>query len=51
MTHFLPYDRVDQTNVPNLRLEYRRQTLLEELAMIRTKRIADSKAYALPRHA
>lgn len=34
-----------QTNVPNLRLEYRRRTLLEELALIRTKRSVDSQAY------
>lgn len=30
-----------QTNVPNLRLEYRRQTLVEELTMIRTARPAE----------
>ena len=39
-----------QTNVPNLRLEYRRQTLLEELTMIRTKRSVDSQAYVFPIH-
>ncbi|GBE85197.1 AMP deaminase [Sparassis latifolia] len=37
---------VDKTNVPNLRLEYRRQTLVEELAMIRTTRAAAPSAAA-----
>ncbi|KAI0821957.1 AMP deaminase [Trametes gibbosa] len=36
---------INKTNVPNLRLEYRRQTLVEELSMIRTKRGVDSQAY------
>ncbi|KAI0712032.1 AMP deaminase [Earliella scabrosa] len=36
---------INKTNVPNLRLEYRRQTLLEELAMIRSRRSVDSQAY------
>ncbi|TFK87483.1 AMP deaminase [Polyporus arcularius HHB13444] len=39
---------IHKTNVPNLRLEYRRQTLLEELNMIRTKRSVDSQAYVFP---
>jgi len=30
-------NNINQTNVPNLRLAYRHQTLLEELAMLRTK--------------
>ncbi|KZT73977.1 AMP deaminase [Daedalea quercina L-15889] len=33
---------INKTNVPNLRLEYRRQTLLEELNLIRTTRIYDT---------
>ncbi len=37
-----------QTNVPNLRLEYRRQTLVEELTMIKTKRSVESQAYVFP---
>ncbi len=37
-----PY--VFQTNVPNSRLEYRRQTLLGELLMIKTKRPVDLRA-------
>ncbi|KAI0766452.1 AMP deaminase [Trametes elegans] len=41
---------INKTNVPNLRLEYRRQTLVEELTMIRTKRSVDSQAYVFPRH-
>ncbi|KAI0369372.1 AMP deaminase [Pilatotrama ljubarskyi] len=39
---------IHKTNVPNLRLEYRRQTLVEELTMIRTKRSIDSQAYVFP---
>ncbi|PIL22423.1 hypothetical protein GSI_15111 [Ganoderma sinense ZZ0214-1] len=35
---------INRTNVPNSRLEYRRQTLFEELRMIRTKRPVDSQA-------
>ena len=40
-------DNLIQTNVPNLRLEYRRQTLVEELTMIRTARPADAAATAI----
>ncbi|KAJ3553293.1 hypothetical protein NM688_g3692 [Phlebia brevispora] len=32
---------INKTNVPNIRLEYRRQTLLEELTMIRTGSLAN----------
>ncbi|OBZ71180.1 AMP deaminase [Grifola frondosa] len=39
---------INKTNVPNLRLEYRRQTLVEELAMIRTKHSVNSQAYVFP---
>ncbi|KAI0755087.1 AMP deaminase [Daedaleopsis nitida] len=42
---------INKTNVPNLRLEYRRRTLLEELAMIRTKHSVDSQAYIFPQQA
>ncbi|KAI0352586.1 AMP deaminase [Trametes cingulata] len=42
---------INKTNVPNLRLEYRRQTLVEELTMIRTKRSIDSQAYVFPTRA
>ncbi|KAH9889782.1 AMP deaminase [Cubamyces lactineus] len=41
---------INKTNVPNLRLEYRRQTLVEELTMIRTKRSVDSQAFVFPKH-
>ncbi|EIW59155.1 AMP deaminase [Trametes versicolor FP-101664 SS1] len=39
---------IHKTNVPNLRLEYRRQTLVEELTMIKTKRSVESQAYVFP---
>ncbi|KAI0631963.1 AMP deaminase [Trametes polyzona] len=48
---YLPGDAgndINKTNVPNLRLKYRRQTLVEELTMIRTKRAVDSQAYVFP---
>ncbi|EJF63197.1 AMP deaminase [Dichomitus squalens] len=39
---------INKTNVPNSRLEYRRQTLLEELSMIRTKETHDTQAWVPP---
>ncbi|KAI9058231.1 AMP deaminase [Trametes sanguinea] len=42
---------INKTNVPNLRLEYRRQTLVEELTMIKTKRMTDSQALVFSKHA
>ncbi|CDO77165.1 hypothetical protein BN946_scf184657.g41 [Trametes cinnabarina] len=42
---------INKTNVPNLRLEYRRQALVEELAMIKTKRMADSQALVFSKQA